>query len=227
MNKFGIVSANAISREGLRRLVEDEEGFEVVASCDSTSSHDWSSLDDDVLVVLDGPAYLQRPTMVADLQDANPSLRCVVLTDLFDYDDMIECFRHGAQGYIVKDIECEPLVTSFKLIFMGQRVAPSHLIDALSGGSSVPTFASGMSQSFDKDLDSANLSTRELDVICCLMAGMPNKIIARRLALSEATVKVHVKAILRKLEVGNRTQAAIWASAHGIPQTEPLNGMAA
>ena len=66
-------------------------------------------------------------------------------------------------------------------------------------------------------MEEAKLSVRERDVLCCLMAGYSNKVIARELDVCEATVKVHVKAILRKLDVSNRTQAAMWASTRGFP----------
>ena len=58
------------------------------------------------------------------------------------------------------------------------------------------------------------LSNREAEILQCLMQGAPNKIIARQLDVAEATVKVHVKAILRKIQVANRTQAAMWAVEH-------------
>jgi two-component system nitrate/nitrite response regulator NarL len=64
------------------------------------------------------------------------------------------------------------------------------------------------------------LSSREAEILHCLMQGAPNKIIARKLEVAEATVKVHIKAILRKIRVTNRTQAAMWAVAH-LP---PSNG---
>jgi two-component system nitrate/nitrite response regulator NarL len=58
------------------------------------------------------------------------------------------------------------------------------------------------------------LSTREAEILHCLTEGAPNKIIARKLAVAEATVKVHIKAILRKIGAANRTQAAMWATTH-------------
>ena len=66
------------------------------------------------------------------------------------------------------------------------------------------------------ELGSLSAAARERDVLGCLMAGYSNKVIARELDVCEATVKVHVKAILRKLDVSNRTQAAIWASTRGF-----------
>jgi two-component system nitrate/nitrite response regulator NarL len=73
---------------------------------------------------------------------------------------------------------------------------------------------------FESGVEEANLSPREHDVLCCLMAGYSNKVIARELSVCEATVKVHVKAILRKLKVNNRTQAAIWASTRGYSDNQ-------
>nr|WP_281377252.1 LuxR C-terminal-related transcriptional regulator [Stakelama sediminis] len=75
----------------------------------------------------------------------------------------------------------------------------------------------------EQSLEQANLSDREQQVLRCLMVGYPNKIISRHLNISEATVKVHVKAILRKLRVSNRTQAAIWASGRGLDQMDYSN----
>src|SRR3546814_3750398 len=66
-----------------------------------------------------------------------------------------------------------------------------------------------------------NLSDREIEILRCLISGDANKIIARRLEITEATVKVHIKAILRKLRVMNRTQAAIWAVTRGLNQDQP------
>jgi two-component system nitrate/nitrite response regulator NarL len=61
---------------------------------------------------------------------------------------------------------------------------------------------------------------REVQILACLVAGHPNKVISRQLAISEATVKVHVKAILRKVGVQNRTQAAIWAMSENVPSAD-------
>jgi two-component system nitrate/nitrite response regulator NarL len=65
-------------------------------------------------------------------------------------------------------------------------------------------------------VDAASLSDRELEILRWLIMGCPNKVISKRMEISEATVKVHVKAVLRKLRVKNRTQAAIWAANHGM-----------
>jgi two-component system nitrate/nitrite response regulator NarL len=116
---------------------------------------------------------------------------------------------------------CSPLITSLQLASLGERILPSSLLDVVLRQSSYPL----STQSDAPQIDRANLSQREMDVLCCLTAGYPNKLIARQLDVSEATVKVHVKAILRKLKVGNRTQAAMWGTSRGISNNVPMAAM--
>jgi len=127
-------------------------------------------------------------------------------------DTMVRCFDLGAHGYIIKSIKSEPLSTALKLVSLGEKVLPSALVEALVGHEKGPVSFVDNSH----DVKDANLSSRERDVLCCLMEGYSNKVIARKLEVCEATVKVHVKAILRKLDVQNRTQAAIWAKSRGV-----------
>ena len=72
---------------------------------------------------------------------------------------------------------------------------------------------------------SRKLSSREAQILTCLRDGAPNKVIARQLNLSEATVKVHVKAILKKIGACNRTQAALWAARHVRTEPKPLQSV--
>jgi DNA-binding NarL/FixJ family response regulator len=73
-----------------------------------------------------------------------------------------------------------------------------------------------------KGIESYGLSDRELEILRCLVNGDANKVIANRLAITEATVKVHMKSLLRKIKAGNRTQAAIWALHHGLAPGLPF-----
>ena len=118
---------------------------------------------------------------------------------------MLDAFRAGAHAYLVKDMDYVPLVTTLKLAAQGQKIVPPNVIDALEGQAISFSDPAGA----EKALDSANLSQRETDVLCCLMAGHSNKVIARSLDVSEATVKAHITALLRRLGVQNRTQAAV------------------
>lgn len=135
-----------------------------------------------------------------------PESRLVVLSEQFDYDSMKRAFGAGAHGYLVKDIAVEPLTRSLRLVASGEKVMPSQLVDELAH-----RMVDEPQVLARRALEEAHLSLREAQILGCLVLGYPNKVISRRLAITEATVKVHVKAVLRKLNVRNRTQAAILA----------------
>lgn len=116
----------------------------------------------------------------------------------------------GLDGLLLTHMPSEPLVYSIRLIAMGTKVMPSQIIQELIDAGS----GSGLHDVHGRDY-MPELSEREIQILQCLAAGDANKEIATRLSVAEATVKAHVKAILRKLQVDNRTQAAIWAISQG------------
>ena len=206
-----VISSNALSREGLARIISDG-GFSVRSATAEIDQIDWSECGDDDLFVLDCSDRKEQVDWLERIIEKHPAARCVVLSDTFAVDQMMSCFGRKASGYLVKNMPCSPLIASLQLASTGQRVMPSDLIDALSDRSTRL-----LDRSCDGPaLEKANLSRREIDVLTCVMAGCPNKVIARQLDLSEATVKVHVKAILRKLKVSNRTQAALWGNTQSL-----------
>jgi two-component system nitrate/nitrite response regulator NarL len=119
-------------------------------------------------------------------------------------------------------VACEVLVKYLDLVMLGEVVFPSAMVLSslpISGGASAIERASAAEvpeslQAISAGAPIRTLSSREAEILHCLMQGAPNKIIARKLEVAEATVKVHIKAILRKIRVTNRTQAAMWAVAH-------------
>ncbi|MFL0357261.1 LuxR C-terminal-related transcriptional regulator [Erythrobacter sp. GH1-10] len=209
-----IVCPNSLVKEGLRRILS-EDTFSVRHSLGNAASllndeSEGAFLDDGELVLFEssGPDIDQD---IRALHEKHPNCKLVLLADSFDFDGMIDAFRAGADGYIIKDIECQSLIESLKLIALGEKVLPSQLVKHLPLRSAMEN---GSLADQSELLDS--LSDRELETLRCLIMGYPNKVIAYRLDISEATVKVHVKAILRKLGVQNRTQAAIWAVNNGL-----------
>jgi len=208
-----LLGQNAIVREGLRRILADEH-FQVVQSVDHVSrlhcdeeSEDHSCL----VIIVDGSGDPIDSEQITGLRRRFPDARLVLLSDTFEFDIIVRAFRLGVDGYIIKEIGCDSLIGSLRLVAMGEKVMPSRLADNLSERS----VGFGRTTA-DRSQALAALSERERDILSCLIMGCPNKIISRRLDISEATVKVHVKAILRKLRVQNRTQAAIWAVNRGI-----------
>jgi two-component system nitrate/nitrite response regulator NarL len=212
--KVSLLCRNSIIREGLSRILGDRD-FDVshysstvaaLQCTDRLSDNEIPSL----LLIDTGNEDLDADN-IAVLQKGFPSAYLVLLTDRFDFQVMLRAFRLGIRGYIVKEISCDRLVASLRLVAMGELVLPSQLAEELQ---SRPEFTGAPEP--ENTLDTASLSVRELEILSWLMMGCPNKVISRRMDISEATVKVHVKAVLRKLSVKNRTQAAIWAAHHGM-----------
>ncbi|WP_217430861.1 response regulator transcription factor [Sphingomonas bacterium] len=172
------------------------------------------------LVVIDSFVETQGPAIITQVLQHLPGLRPVVLVNTFDFATMRTCFQAGACGYIVKKIASTSLIASLHLIAMGEKVMPSDLAGELPEAPATGDGGSGINH----PIESAGLSLRESEILACLVSGKPNKIISRQLSISEATVKVHVKAILRKTGVQNRTQAAIWAMAGKSSQSTNGSG---
>lgn len=210
-----LVSGSDIFREGLTHILETE-GFVVTQSVERV--RDLINLDreSDQLLLLDCPLLEKQAERVEHAKQMYPSMSLVVLSDEYDPKVVIDCFNAGVQGYIIKSSKSDRIVAAFRLVALGEKVIPSDLVDMIGGRNF--DYANGADA--EREVEMANLSPREVEVLCCLMAGFPNKVIARHLDVCEATVKVHVKAILRKLNVRNRTQAALWANSRGI--REPM-----
>ncbi|PSJ36391.1 response regulator transcription factor [Allosphingosinicella deserti] len=209
-----LVGRNSIVREGLCRILADY-GFTIRASVESSAAlkglADAQGGTDNCLVVVDIGTDGSVDGIVGTIHETFAGGRVVLLADQFDFETMLCAFRQGASGYIVKEISCEPLIMSLQLAATGEKVMPSQLADQLP--THVPAATTETAQ---KTIENAQLSDRETEILRCLIMGCPNKIISRQLDISEATVKVHVKAILRKIRVHNRTQAAIWAVNRGL-----------
>ena len=133
-----------------------------------------------------------------------------MLTTSSDERDLVESLRSGAQGYLLKDMEPDQLVLALRDIVAGKTVVAPDLAPVLArvvqGDSIVPAEESPF----------AKLTPRENEILSLLAEGQSNKVIARNLGISDGTVKLHVKSILRKLGVHSRVEAAVIAVEHGL-----------
>lgn len=206
-----LASKSDISREGLAYILKNE-GFNVLVSVESFEDLVPAAPATDFLTILDCVPLPDQAGLVARASDEMPGSRIVMVSDQFDLKTVIDCLNAGVAGYIIKSTRSTRMVAALRLVALGEKVVPSDFVDTIGGCG----IEHAMNLDVDHEIEEAKLSPRELDVLCCLMAGYPNKVIARKLNVCEATVKVHVKAILRKLNVRNRTQAALWANSHGI-----------
>jgi two-component system nitrate/nitrite response regulator NarL len=167
----------------------------------------------------------------------NPSLRAVILTASHTPNEILPAFLAGACGVLGQDIPSKHLIKALELVALGQLVMHPQFqqmaLTSLAGRESSEIAAQGELSAiadlrrFAGDSHALaseqptpgnevvrSLSRRELVILRTLTEGASNKIIARKLVITESTVKVHMKAILRKLRLQNRTQAAIWARTH-------------
>jgi len=198
---------------GLARIV-DEQPFEVVLQVPSLGdipAASWSS----GLVVMDGPANVDDiENDIRSLKARTPESRLVVIASDLDQTQMVACFAAGVDGYLLEAISPEALRESLRLVMVGEYVFPSQLVALLCSRQACVAQPVGSTD--------ADLSDREAEIVMRLAEGMPNKVIAGELAITEATVKVHLKNILRKLGVTNRTQAAVWAINRRLTSSQPI-----
>jgi DNA-binding NarL/FixJ family response regulator len=131
---------------------------------------------------------------------ANGDVQVVVLTSLSDPDRILAALDAGAIGYLLKDAEPEEVIAGIRAAARGESpLAPKAARAVLTARA---------------ERERADLSEREREVLECVAEGMPNKLIARRLGISEKTVKAHLTRVFDKIGVTDRTQAALWAKRH-------------
>lgn len=220
--RIAIVGKNEIVREGLRRILV-ERGFqvaEVAADCGALAAAILDDLEPDMIIV-DSISTLEGQGACRSLREAFPRSRIVLLGEDMSVQTTSEAMSLGVDGYLAKEISCEPLARSLHLIASGEKVVPSQTVEAMIG-----TDWRSVGEHWLENVTDVRLSEREIDVLRCLSRGDANKLISRELDITEATVKVHIKAILRKLGVLNRTQAAIWAVSRGIADAPYMHHMA-
>lgn len=213
-----IIEQNPIYRAGLLHVLH-EGGFD---NCSAISSLDE----------IDGhaPARSGKALFLADLGSDEETMSAgiefinrecanaliVIVSDVISDRQLASALRAGADGLVLKFVAPQVLTKSVELVMLGQPVFPLQVLEAMrsyrSAGSVDPI-----------ELQSAlgRLSKREMEVLKFMCMGNSNKVIARSAGISEATVKVHVKAILRKLGARNRTEAALWAWPHGLSGDAP------
>jgi two-component system nitrate/nitrite response regulator NarL len=206
-----IIDDHALFRVGLQGLLE-QRGIEVADAVASgiEGIQRVEELKPDI-VLLD----LRMPDMgglevLQKLREKETAIPVVMLTTSNDEADLIKSLRSGAQGYLLKDMEPDELVGALRDIENGKNVVAQDLTDALA------RMVQGESNVADEEGPFSELTPREMEILCLLAEGQSNKLIARNLGISDGTVKLHVKAILRKLGIHSRVEAAVIAVEQGL-----------
>ncbi|SDF76796.1 two component transcriptional regulator, LuxR family [Limimonas halophila] len=214
-----IIDADRLSRDGTARILAGSRFFVAGEHSDLESFYRATKdgQNPKSLLMIDANAL---PEDVAEtfsaLRQVTGGAFLVVLATARQGELLYPCFNAGADGCILKTISGAALIPSLNLATLGQRIFPTQLLASV-----MHTATAGPRPHTGPTPAAARLSNREQDILRCLSAGWSNKQIANRLDLTESTVKVHLKSIMRKIDARNRTQAAIWALHYGVsPEDE-------
>ena len=229
-----LIGRSVLIREGIAKILRAANcrTYASVSCADDLSPGELQPHQLLFLIVHTGDDFGVALEQIELLRDRNPGGRFAIVADHYRLDDLVSAFRAGANGYFVNAMTCDLFVKSLELVAMGETIFPpaflSFALDPESDhGGKVPLRDENAHAILftTRDTIAPQLSPRENSILQCLIEGYSNKCIARKIDIAEATVKVHVKAILRKIRVQNRTQAAIWGMNNGR-LARPGNGCA-
>jgi two-component system nitrate/nitrite response regulator NarL len=210
-----IIDDHALFRVGLKGLLEQRNIEVVGVAADGTEGIELASTSNPDIILLDlrmpGMSGLEVLKKIREDSQATP---VVMLTTSNDEADLIKSLRSGAQGYLLKDMEPDELVGALRDIEKGKSVVAQDLTDALA------RMVQGETAIKDEAGPFSSLTPREHEILCLLADGQSNKLIARNLGISDGTVKLHVKAILRKLGIHSRVEAAVIAVEQGLRKSK-------
>ncbi|GAA1421304.1 two-component system response regulator MnoR [Streptomyces thermospinosisporus] len=203
-----LVDDHAIVRHGLRSILERESDLEVVGEA-STAAEAEAVVDRvrPAIVLLDLKLSTGADTegleLCASLTRRHPRLAVLVLTTFLDDNLVVEAIRHGARGYVVKDVDTTELLRSIRAVARDESAFDSHA-------------AAAMVRSMRVGPEQPRFTERELKVLPLLARGLSNREIGAELYISETTVKFHVRNIMRKMDVGSRAEVVYEASKLGV-----------
>jgi two-component system nitrate/nitrite response regulator NarL len=202
-----LVDANRLFREGLRRIIGNDR-YQIVGEFGSVSEAlaRFEMADNNVRMLICDPGanpVAEFANMKA-LKERMPTIRIVILTDTLASNLLGMALASGADSYLPKNISSDALRYSMEIVLLEEEIFPMlmRVLYECAMDTTSPQHAVS-------ETPVPPLSLRETQILRCLMNGTSNKGIARELNMAEATVKVHLKSLLRKLNASNRTQAAI------------------
>jgi two-component system nitrate/nitrite response regulator NarL len=218
-----LVGPRTLRREGIARAL-DATDFRIVASgCDLRKIDLGSLATSNCLLIIEcGHNVSSEIQQIQQFKAAFSDGKVVLFADHLSLEELLCAFRAGTNAYFVNVQSCEAFIKALELVMLGETILPCELLKLIGKDTQDPPVGSsspgsnGNGQCGGTDERGPRLSEREKFILRRIIAGDSNKHVARRLNIAEATVKVHVKGILRKIQVRNRTQAAMWAmSQHG------------
>ena len=211
-----IVDDHRMVRSGLRGFLEGEPGITVVgeaASGEDAIAHLPELTPDVVLMDLMMPG-IGGIAAISALRQSYPSLKIMALTSLADDEQVFPALEAGANGYLLKDIDPDALVAAIRAVHAGESPLDPEVAKRL-----VSRFQRPIKTPTGTQTAQEALTDRERDVLRLLIQGKSNKEIANALFIGDRTVKSHLSAVFQKLDVTDRTQAALYAVRHGLVES--------
>ena len=164
------------------------------------------------LAVLDLDAGSQALDLLQKIKDYHKGCRCVMMLTDGANPELMAAIRMEADGFISKRLAPNDIAQQFSLVCSGEIVISDAFANALAVTLRAVPYP-------DDDRDIGLLSPRELEVLKCIAKGMSNRLIGEKLSITDGTVKVHVKHLLKKLSFSSRVEAALWASENGLRES--------
>jgi NarL family two-component system response regulator LiaR len=215
MNEIRVLIADDhdVVRRGVRSLMDLEDDLVVVAEAsDGLEAVEAAQATHPDIVILDlEMPHLDGVGAIPKILDASPSAKILVLTSFASDDRVFPAIRAGAMGYLLKDSSPEELLQAIRDVDRGESSLHPFIARKL---------LEEISQPSDKPRSPDPLTAREVEVLRLIALGLGNQDIADELVISRSTVRNHVSAILGKLHLANRTQAALYALRSGIAKLD-------
>ncbi len=214
MNKINVLIADdhAMVRQGLKTILELEDDICVVgqAANGNEAIELAKALKPDIILMDINMPVLNGLQAIKLLKEGEDYFKIIVLTLHQDREYLFKTLQMGCEGYVLKDAESSVLIDAIRSVYGNQTFIQPNMTSEL-----VKEFNRVTLYEHDRTL-SNNLTSREIEVLKLIAEGMINKEIAKNLYISEKTVKNHISNIFKKLDVNDRTQAAIYAFKHNI-----------
>jgi DNA-binding NarL/FixJ family response regulator len=198
-----VVDDHPVLRNGLAQLLEQADGIELIGLAADGAEGVQLALDgspDVVLMDLEMPG-LDGIEATRQIRASREHTQVVVLTSFSDRARILDALDAGAAGYLLKDADPEELLRGIRAAAAGDAPLAARAASEL------------LAERYEAR-PAAELTPREREVLAMVAEGLPNKLIARRLEISEKTVKAHLTRIFERIGVSDRTQAALWAQRH-------------
>lgn len=204
-----VVDDHTVVRKGLCSLLSAEKyGIDVVGeAADGQDAIEKTLALQPEVILLD----LAMPRMggleaIPGIKQANPNARILILTSFAEDERVLEAVRAGALGFLRKDSSPDELVSTIRSVYLNRVSLPPEVVYKAMLGT----------KQQEEDQQVSELTDREMDVLRCVAQGLSNKQIAANLSVSTTTVRTHVSNLLRKLNLENRTQLALYAHQNNI-----------